>query len=183
MGNINIGTMGWSYGFWVGNFYPKKTKSSEYLTLYSKHFGTVEIDNSFYRIPTQISLEKWFQQTPPDFLFSAKFPQIITHKKMLENCESELQLFLNRVFTLQSKVGPLLLQFPPAFGTEKIPVLKDFLLQLPQEHECAIEVRNGKILNDKLYSILKENNVALTLSTNPSLPETEEITANFAYIR
>lgn len=183
MGNINIGTMGWSYNFWVGNFYPERTKSSEYLTEYSRHFGTVEIDSTFYRIPSQTSLEKWFKQTPSGFLFSAKFPQVVTHKKMLKDCENELQLFLNRVFTLQSKLGPLLLQFPPAFGPEKIPLLKDFLPKLPPEHKYAIEVRNRKILNDKLYSILKENNVALTVSTNPSLPETEQITANFAYIR
>jgi uncharacterized protein YecE (DUF72 family) len=76
-----------------------------------------------------------------------------------------------------------LIQFPPAFGPEKIPLLRDFLPKLPPGHKYAIEVRNRKILNDKLYSILKENNVALTLSTNPSLPVTEQITSNFAYIR
>jgi len=183
MDNINIGTMGWSYNFWVGNFYPERTKSNEYLTEYARQFGTVEIDNTFYRIPSKTSLEKWFKQTPPSFLFSAKFPQIITHRKMLKDCDSELQLFLDRIFTLQSKLGPLLLQFPPAFGPEKIFRLKDFLPTLPSNHKYAIEVRNRKIVNDKLYSVLIENNVALTLSTNPFLPETERITADFAYIR
>ena len=183
MHRIHVGTMGWSYDFWVGNFYPEGTKSNEYLTEYSKHFDTVEIDNTFYRIPSETSLGKWNMQTPAGFLFSAKFPQIITHRKMLQNCENEVQLFLERVSTLQNKLGPLLLQFPPTFGPEKISLLADFLSRLPKKYMYAVEVRNKKLLNEKLYTILKQNNVALTLSTNPSVPQTKQITSNFAYIR
>ncbi len=92
MDRIHIGTMGWSYPFWVENFYPKGAKSSEYLTEYSKHFDTVEIDSTFYRIPSKISFEKWRDQTPVGFLFSAKFPQIITHNKMLKRLRERVRI-------------------------------------------------------------------------------------------
>jgi uncharacterized protein YecE (DUF72 family) len=175
--------MGWSYNFWAGNFYPEGAKPSEYLGEYSKIFDTVEIDNTFYRIPSQTSLEKWDTQTPDGFLFSAKFPQIITHRKMLQDCESEVQLFLERISTLRNKLGPLLLQFPPYFGPEKILLLKDFLSKLPQKYKYAVEVRNKKMFNEKLYSVLRDNSIALTLTPILPVPETEQITTDFAYIR
>jgi len=183
MNRIYIGTMGWSYNFWVGNFYPEGTKPNDYLTEYSKHFDTVEIDNTFYRIPNETSLAKWNTQTPSNFLFSAKFPQVVTHKKILQNCENEVQFFLERISKLQSKLGPLLLQFPPTFGPEKLARLTDFLSTLPKSHMYAVEVRNKNLLNERLYSVLRDNNIALTISTNPSLPQTEQVTSNFAYIR
>jgi uncharacterized protein YecE (DUF72 family) len=183
MDKIHIGTMGWSYPFWVGNFYPNGVKSSEYLTEYSKHFDTVEIDNTFYRIPNEISFERWKRQTPDGFLFSAKFPQIITHKKMLKDCKKESEFFIKSVSILQNKLGPLLLQFPPTFGPEKITILKDFLVNLPKKCRYAVEVRNRKLLDDRLYSILRDNQTALTLTVGHFIPETEQITADFVYIR
>jgi uncharacterized protein YecE (DUF72 family) len=183
MERIHIGTMGWSYNFWVGNFYAEGTKSSEFLTEYSRQFDTVEIDNTFYRIPNVTSLEKWNRQTPDEFLFSAKFPQVITHRKMLKDCETEVALFLERMSTLQNKLGPLLLQFSPTFGTEKIALLTDFLSRLPKKHKYAVEVRNKKMLNENLYSVLREYGVALTLTPLLPVPEKEQITADFAYIR
>lgn len=183
MGRIHVGTMGWSYNFWAGNFYPEGTKSHEYLREYSKRFDTVEIDNTFYRIPSQTSLEKWNTQTPAGFIFSAKFPQIITHRKMLKDCENEVELFLERLSTLQNKLGPLLLQFPPTFGPEKNSRLTDFLSRLPKKYKYAVEVRNKEMLNENLYSVLRKNNVALTLTPILPVPETEQVTTDFAYIR
>lgn len=183
MDRVHVGTMGWSYSFWVGNFYAEGRRPNEYLGEYSKQFDTVEIDNTFYRIPSQTSLEKWNTQTPAGFLFSAKFPQIITHRKMLKDCENEVELFLERISTLQNKLGPLLLQFPPTFGPEKISLLTDFLSRLPKKYKYAVEVRNKKMLNENLYSVLRKNDVALTLTPILSVPETDEATADFAYIR
>ena len=183
MDRVHVGTMGWSYNFWAGNFYPEGTRPNEYLREYSKIFDTVEIDNTFYRIPSQTSLEKWNTQTPAGFLFSAKFPQIITHRKMLQDCESEVKLFLERISTLQNKLGPLLLQFPPSFGPEKTFLLRDFISRLPQKYKYAVEVRNKKMLNEKLYSVLRDNSIALTLTPILPVPETEQITTDFAYIR
>ena len=84
---VHIGTMGWSYNFWTGNFYPKDLAPENFLSEYAKHFDTVEVDNTFYRIPSKDTVEKWRDQTPPNFLFSAKFPRRITHEKMLRDCE------------------------------------------------------------------------------------------------
>ncbi|MGB8779832.1 MAG: DUF72 domain-containing protein [Candidatus Bathyarchaeia archaeon] len=181
MNIVHVGTMGWSYGFWVGDFYPRGLRPSEFLAEYSKHFGTVEVNNTFYRVPSESTLLKWREQTPKDFLFSAKFPQVITHRKMLKDCEPETQFFIERISVLQEKVGPLLMQFPPLFGPKEAALLGNFLTRLPRKFRYAVEVRNKKLLGDKLYSLLKENGVALAI--NPLMPETEQITADFAYIR
>lgn len=178
---VHIGTMGWSYDFWVGTFYPQGLKSNEFLAEYSKHFDTVEVNNTFYRVPDKSVVAKWKEQTSSKFLFSVKFPRTITHKKMLKDCESELKFFIERVDTLQNKLGPLLLQFPPTFGIEKLAILKDFLQSLPKGYRYAVEVRNPELLTDKFRSLLKENKTALVV--NPFNLETEQITGDFVYIR
>ena len=181
MNRVHVGTMGWSYGFWIGNFYHRGLRPSEFLAEYSKHFGTVEVNNTFYRVPSESTLLKWKEQTPKDFLFSAKFPQVITHRKMLKDCEPETQFFIERISVLQEKVGPLLLQLPPVFGQKEAILLGDFLTRLPKKFRYAVEVRNKKLLGDTLYSLLKENRVALAI--NCLMPETEQITTDFTYIR
>jgi uncharacterized protein YecE (DUF72 family) len=181
MNSLHVGTMGWSYGFWAGNFYPRGLRPTEFLAEYSKHFGTVEVNNTFYRVPSESTLLKWKEQTPKDFLFSAKFPQVITHRKMLKDCKPETQFFIERISVLQEKVGPLLLQFPPLFGPKEATLLGDFLTNLPKKYRYAVEVRNKKLLGDGLFSLLKENRVALAI--NPLMPEIEQITTDFAYIR
>jgi len=183
MKNLHIGTMGWSYNFWTGNFYPAGLKSEEFLAAYSKHFDTVEIDNTFYRVPYKSSVEKWKEQTPADFIFSAKFPRKVTHLKVLRDCEEEVRYFLETMKTLQSKLGPLLLQFPPKFGPKDIPALKDFIPILPKGYRFAVEVRNKNLLVDELYSLLRENGIALVLLDSPIMPRMEEVTASFVYTR
>jgi uncharacterized protein YecE (DUF72 family) len=183
MNKAHIGTMGWSYNFWTGNFYPNGLKSEEFLSEYSKHFDTVEVDNTFYRIPYKSSVVKWRDQASPGFVFSAKFPRIVTHIKMLDKCEEEVQTFIERMKQLQGKLGPLLLQFPPKFGPKNIPLLKDFIPSLPKGLRYAVEVRNKGLLSDNLYSFLRENGIALTLLESPIMPPIEEVTTSFAYIR
>jgi uncharacterized protein YecE (DUF72 family) len=183
MNKLHIGTMGWSYPFWAENFYPKRASSNSYLTQYSKHFDTVEIDSTFYRVPSRATFEKWKEQTPDGFLFSAKFPQTITHKKMLIDCDGEVEFFIERTSTLQNKLGPLLLQFPPTFGTKKIPSLEEFLPKLPRDRRYAVEVRNREMLTDTLYTVLRKNMVALVSTVGRFIPETEQISADFVYIR
>jgi uncharacterized protein YecE (DUF72 family) len=180
---VHVGTMGWSYNFWVGNFYPKGTRSTQFLTEYSKHLDTVEIDNTFYRVPSKSSLEKWKEQTPADFVFSAKFPQIITHRKMLKDCEQDVKFFIERMSLLENKLGPLLLQLPPTFGGKQFTLLKDFLPMLPMGHRYAVEIRNSQLLNSELFSILKQNEIALAVVAGPFMPEINELTARFVYVR
>ena len=118
---LHVGTMGWSYGFWKGTFYPEKLPSNEFLGYYARQFGTVEVDSTFYRIPRTQTVTDWKEQTPDGFVFSLKFPQVITHVKMLEDCQEETKVFLERVSLLKEKLGVLLLQFPYAFKPESFP--------------------------------------------------------------
>jgi len=183
MNKLYIGTMGWSYNFWVGKLYSEGTASKDFLSEYSEHFNTVEIDSTFYRIPSKETVMKWKEQTPEGFLFSAKFPRIITHVKMLQECEDQVKVFIERISQLQGKLGPLLLQFPSAFKQGHIHLLRDFLPTLPKNHRFVVEVRNRKLLEDRFYSILRENNVALALVDSPFMPSAEVMSADFAYVR
>jgi uncharacterized protein YecE (DUF72 family) len=183
--NAHIGTMGWSYSFWVGSLYPKGTASSDFLREYSRRLNSVELDNTFYRIPVEKTINEWKKQTPDDFLFSPKFPRIITHTKMLKNCEAETERFIKVISNLDEKLGPLLLQFPSNFGPEHFQSLKDSLHALPKEHRFAVELRNKQWPIEKLTSLLKEYKVALTISDRDPSSEAEvnELTAEFAYMR
>jgi uncharacterized protein YecE (DUF72 family) len=183
MSKIHIGTMGWSYAFWVGTLYHKGVASGDFLAEYSRYFQTVEVDNTFYRIPSNEVVAKWRDETPSGFLFSLKFPQVITHKKMLRNCEEETSVFIERVSQLQGKLGLLLLQLPYDFRPEHLSMLRNFLPTLPKTYRYAVEVRNRKVLNEDLYSLLKENEVALTLVDHPFMPKMDIVTTNFTYVR
>lgn len=183
MASLHVGTMGWSYNFWVGKLYSEGTKPDEFLAEYSKHFQTVEVDNTFYRIPSVATVVNWRVQTPVDFLFSAKFPKVITHVKMLQNCEKEVSVFIERISNLKGKLGPLLIQLSYEFKPEHVRLLRDFLPNLPKGYRFAVEVRNRKLLDDSLYSLLRENGVALAMVDHPFMPEINVTTADFAYMR
>ena len=181
MENVHIGTMGWSYDFWRGNFYPEG--SQDLLAEYAKNFDTVEIDNTFYRIPSPDTARKWKDETPDDFIFSAKFPRKITHIKMLQDCAEELAVFIEHMSLMGDKLGPMLIQLPPGFAPEKSGILKDFLVGLPEGYRFAVEVRNKKWLDEKFYNLLREAEVALVLIDHPWMPKMDTITADFTYIR
>ncbi len=183
MHNLHLGTIGWSYNFWKGNFYPNKIASKDLLSYYASKFDTVEVDSTFYRIPTDQAVTNWKKQTPKNFLFSLKFPNVITHIKMLKDCERETNLFLERANLLEEKLGPLLLQFPPSFGIEHLPDLIDFLHKLPKLHRYVVEVRDAKFLNNEFYSLLKDNNAALAWVDSPHMPQINVVTSDFLYVR
>ena len=181
---LHVGTMGWSYNFWKGNFYPEGLASKkEFLAYYAKQFSTVEVDSTFYRIPRTQTVTEWKTQTPESFMFSLKFPQVISHVKMLKNCEKETSVFLERAELLGAKLGALLLQFSYAFGPEHVPLLRDFLPTLPKVHRYVVEVRNRKLLNDDFYSVLRDNNAVLAWADDPFIPQISEVTSDFIYVR
>jgi uncharacterized protein YecE (DUF72 family) len=181
MEKLHVGTMGWSYDFWKGNLYPEG--SQNLLTEYSKNFDTVEIDNTFYRIPSRDNVMNWKEETPDDFIFSAKFPRKITHIKMLQDCQEELEVFIEHMSLMENKLGPMLIQLPPGFKPEQSGILKDFLSVLPEKYRFAVEVRNKKWLHEKFYELLRENKVAFALLDHPWMPQMSTITADFTYIR
>jgi uncharacterized protein YecE (DUF72 family) len=183
MHNLHLGTIGWSYSFWKGKFYPNKTASKDFLSYYATKYDTVEVDSTFYRIPTEQAITNWKKQTPENFKFSLKFPNIITHVKMLKNCERETTIFLERTKLLGEKLGPLLLQFPPIFGVERLPDLTNFIHNLPKSHRYVVEVRDKGFLTQGFYSLLKANNIALAWVDSPFMPQISEVTSDFLYAR
>jgi len=183
MGNLYLGTIGWSYDFWKGVFYSKKTASKDYLAYYSQKFNSVEVDSTFYRIPLGETVTNWKAQTSENFLFSLKFPQFVTHFRMLRDCQYETDTFLRTVSLLEKKLGVLLLQFPPNFGVDRFHDLEVYLEKLPKNHRYVVEVRNKGWLNQEFYSLLRANKVALAWTDSALMAEIEEATADFLYIR
>ena len=183
LGNLHLGTIGWSYNFWKGSFYPSKALSKDYLSYYATKFNTVEVDSSFYRIPTKQAATNWKNQTSNHFVFSLKFPKVITHIKMLKDCKRETDMFLERVQILDEKLGPLLLQFPPDFGPEHFSSLALFLQNLPKTRRYVVEVRNKDFLNEDFYALLRTNNIALAWVDSPFMPQIEKVTSDFLYVR
>ncbi len=175
--------MGWSYGFWKGGFYPKELSSKDFLTYYSKYLTSVEVDSTFYRIPKAETVKEWKKKTTNSFKFSLKFPGSITHLKMLKNCQEETTVFLDRASLLEEKLGVLLLQFPPTFAKQRLPLLSEYLERLPQHFHYAVEVRNKSLLSEETFSLLKDYNVALAWVDSEKYPLTTELLANFIYLR
>lgn len=180
--HLHLGTIGWSYSFWKGAFYPVKIASKDFLPYYSSQFNTVEVDSTFYRIPSQSAVENWRRQVPEGFLFALKFPQGITHIKALKNCEQDTAFFLSRAELLGDKLGPMLLQFPPNFTAEHFSDLSDYLNKLPKNYRYVVEVRNKSWLTAEFYTLLRENKVALAITEKP-LSSQFEVTADFLYMR
>lgn len=183
MKQLHLGTIGWSYNFWKGTFYHQKTVAKDFLAFYSSRFDTVEVDNTFYRIPASQAVTNWKNQTPDGFLFSLKFPRVITHIKMLKDCKKETQLFLERANLLGQKLGPLLLQFPPNFGVENLPDLAYFLNELPESNRYVVEVRNEGLLNEEFFKLLRDKRAALAWVDSPNMVTTKQVTAGFLYVR
>jgi uncharacterized protein YecE (DUF72 family) len=180
----------------VGVFYPPGASPSSFLAHYAQRFDTVEVDSTFYRTPSASLVKSWRERTPPGFIFAAKFPQVITHEKVMQNCASETKEFLQNMELLGDRLGPLLLQFPyfnkQAFASQDdfLRLLEPFLDQLPRSFSFALEVRNKYWINKKLLELLRMRKVALALLDHPWMTPISELiakqdvlTADFTYIR
>lgn len=165
MATIYIGTSGFSYREWMGKFYPRTLKNSELLSYYATQFNTVEINNTFYRIPSAEALDSWGETVGPDFVFTVKANQKITHRKDFGIPGGEFELFLSRVSVLKRRLGPVLFQFPPAFGKpEKLMEFIQELRTLLTRHRSiipVIELRNKKLLDREFLQILWAQGVNL----------------------
>ena len=107
-----LGTSAFTAAGWEGSFYPPGTKPRDYLTYYARQFKTVEVDSTYYGTPSAATVTGWYEKTPPDFIFAAKVPQVVTHEKVLKDCEAEFDEFVDHMVILDDKLGPILLQFP-----------------------------------------------------------------------
>jgi len=196
MPELRIGTSAFTAEGWEGSFYPKGMKPADYLSFYATKFDTVELDNTFYRTPSLSTVQGWNAKTPSGFIFTAKVPQVITHEKVLVDCQDDLHDFLNAMDALGDKLGPLLFQFgyfnQKAFKTQAdfLAVLKPFLKKLPVGYKFALEIRNKNWMNAEFADVLGERSVALTLIDQSWVPRPWElkekfdlVTADFAYVR
>lgn len=186
--NIHLGTCGWSYKEWEGNFYAKKSSESK-LRSYSRVFKTAEIDSTFYRNPSRGAVLGWLKYSPSDFVFSAKLPKTITHDNVLglkKDVKADLEVFLDLMQPLQlgGKLACLLIQLPPKYCYNP-QNLEAFFQLLDSRFRYAVEFRNPTWLlpGTETFKLLEKYQVAYTIVDEPLLPPEVHVTADFAYFR
>jgi uncharacterized protein YecE (DUF72 family) len=177
------GTSGYSYKEWKGSFYPEKLAADAMLRYYAERFPTVEINNTFYRMPAEGMLARWAAEVPERFAFTLKAPQRITHQKRLKEAEADVAEFLRRAAALGSKLGPVLFQLPPFFKKD-LDVLDDFLANLPPGRQIAMEFRNPSWEDESVHALLRARGVMLcTADTDKGDPPPLVATAKTGYLR
>ena len=181
-----VGTSGYAYKEWKGSFYPADLKADDFLRFYAGRFATVEINNTFYRMPTERVLAQWAAQVPDGFRFVLKASQRITHRKRLTECAEELQYFLRTANGLGAKLGPTLFQLPPNLKQD-LPRLLDFLALIPRTWRAAFEFRHASWFTDETYAALRAHGAALVVAET-DLEESElavpvVATADWGYLR
>jgi len=187
-GKCYIGTSGWSYAHWAkGRFYPRGLKQGEWLRFFAQHFGTVEINFSFYRIPTMDMVSRWRQVTRSRFRFAVKLWRRITHEKRLANCERELRDFLEVAGSLGPKRGPLLVQLPPSMRKD-MARLYTFLTELKKSAgrsrwKVVVEFRNPDWICEAVYELLNRRGAAQCLADMERCPIAEPNDVSFVYVR
>ena len=180
--NVLVGTSGYNYPEWRGTFYPKKFSTQKMLTYYAERFPTVEINYTFYRMPTEKLLLGWSEGTPVAFSFTLKAPRRITHDAKLQRCEDLLQAFCRTARTLGPKLAVLLFQLPPNFKKDA-GVLRAFLALLPEGTRAAFEFRHASWLDNEIYDALRGRNIALCIADSEKMSTPVEVTADYAYFR
>src|SRR4051794_31179086 len=179
---ILIGCSGWSYPDWEGAFYPDGMPSGEYLEWYADRFPIVEVDSTFYRVPTAKMVRGWRDRTPEGFKFALKVPRVITHEKQLRDCEAEVSEFVRAIEPLGEKLMVALLQMGyfnrGAFASldEFLGVLDPFLAAWPHRSvPLAVEIRNPRWVVPKLAEVLRDHNTALTLAEQQWMPRPAQV--------
>jgi uncharacterized protein YecE (DUF72 family) len=180
-----VGTSGYSYKEWKGTFYPADLPASRMLTFYAGHFGSVEINNTFYRMPEAKTLEKWASEVGDEFTFVLKAPQRITHQKKLAGVEDDVRYFLDVASVLGGRLGPLLFQLPPYLrkDTEK---LRGLLSLIPRDRRVALEVRHDSWQSDDVYAALREHDAAFCVADTDEVADADKLlvpTASWGYLR
>jgi uncharacterized protein YecE (DUF72 family) len=181
---LYIGCSGWSYSSWQGPFYPTNIENKAWLPFYSQVFNYVEIDSSFYNIPSELMVRNWNRRTPANFRFTAKFPKIITHEKKFKNVEKDLELFYERMGALKDKVLALLIQLPPSYELKE--GLEDFTnynFFFEGSFRYAVEVRHPSWFNDLAYNFFKNSNISMVWSQMDRLQTPPVVTSDFVYLR
>ena len=185
-GKFHIGTSGWSYKDWVEIFYPKKLKSTDWLTHYAKTFDCTEINGSFYRLPQKQTVINWVKKVPKDFLFCPKMSRYLTHLKRLKEPEEPLERFFNVFEPMQKQMGPVLIQLPKIvpfdynIGEHFYRLLKEKY----SSYQFAMEVRHESWLTEDSYSLMAKYDIAFVIShSGDHFPYREVVTSHNIYFR
>ena len=179
---ILAGTSGYSYKEWLGHFYPEKLPANAMLRYYGERFATVEINNTFYRMPAEDMLARWSSEVPDTFAFTLKAPRRITHDMRLRNTQSAVAAFAGRAAALGDKLGVLLFQLPP-FLKKDLPRLRDFLDVLPPGTRAAFEFRNDSWQDDEVYETLRAHGAMLCVTDAEAGHTPFVVTAQCGYVR
>jgi len=182
LGHVHIGTSGWHYKHWLGPFYPKDLTPARMLRWYAQRFDTVEINNSFYRLPATAALETWCRETPRQFCFAVKASRYITHNLKLKNPEQADERFLSQIEILGKRLGPILFQLPPGWKLN-LERLDDFLRGLPKTHRYTFEFRNPTWQVQEVYDTLQRHRAALCIHEIAGFRCPIEVTTDFTYVR
>ena len=176
------GTSGFSYKEWLGRFYPEKLPATEMLRFYAQHFATVEINNTFYRMPAESMLEGWTQQVPEGFVFTLKAPRRITHDKRLREIDADVAEFVRRAGALGDKLGVLLFQLPPNMKKD-MQRLINLLALLPKDKRFALEFRHASWQDQEVYDALRAGGAMLCVTDTDEGDTPFVSTSDYGYIR
>lgn len=179
---IRIGTSGWHYSHWRGNFYPQRLPAAGQLAHYVQHFDAVELNNSFYRLPPPETFQAWHAATPPGFRFAVKASRFITHNKKLKEPRHALQNLLPRAALLGEKLGPVLFQLPPRWRLNR-DRLAEFLEALPRRHRYVFEFREPSWLVPEVFRLLQRHDAAFCIFDLAGAVTPVILTTDFAYVR
>ena len=179
---LHVGTSGWIYRHWRGLFYPDRLPQREWLEFYVRHFDTVEVNFSFYRLPSRATFESWRDRVATGFVYAVKGSRFITHLKRLRDPEQHLALFFDRLQGLGDRTGPVLWQLPPDFRRDDAR-LAGFLAALPRTYRHTIEFRHESWLDETVFGRLADHGVALCIPDSASLPKALRLTADWTYLR
>ena len=177
-----VGTSGYNYAEWKGSFYPERFSSKKMLPYYAGRLPTVEINYTFYRMPTERLLAGWAEVTPEEFRFTLKAPRRITHDARLQHCEELTRTFCDAAGTLGSKLAMLLFQLPPSFKKD-MSVLGHFLGSLPPGAHAAFEFRHASWHDPEVFECLRQRGQSLCVADSERLTTPVEITAPWGYFR
>ena len=186
MSRAYIGTSGWNYREWRGSFFPDDLPTKQWLSFYASRFNSVEVNYSFYRLPSKEICESWYEQTPARFRFAIKASRYVTHIKRLRDSRESWDTFLKRVLILKQKLGPILLQFPENFRASEanLQTLDDFLRYAARSRRLALEFRDSSCFGQEMLALLHKHRVALVISHSSRYPVPEiTATTNFVYFR
>lgn len=180
-GELRVGTSGYQYRHWRGPFYPKQLPQREWFRHYAETFDTVEINNTFYRLPGPETFDRWRAQAPPGFRFALKLSRYATHMKRLREPREPLERFLERAERLKAHLGPILVQLPPKWRADPAR-LREFLREAPRRHRFAVEMRDPSWLCDEVYDALRAHRAALVIHDGID-DHPVELTADWTYLR